>query len=217
MSEVFGLLSIGLAFFVVAVSPGPANIANATTAMCYGRKTSVTFALGLTSGLLFWGIIAATGLGTVLQTSVYLLMALKVLGGCYLLWLAWLSIKAVLNPDIDQASNVDKQTSLSSWFVKGLIINISNPKTVIAWMAALSMGMDSQSNVSMLIAGVAVCLLVGLLTNLMYSMLFSVRGVMNSYQKFHRWINGIAAALFALGGVKLTSSAFESVDVSVSQ
>ncbi|WBA13676.1 hypothetical protein [Salinivibrio proteolyticus] len=38
MTDVLSLVSIGFAFFVVAVSPGPANISNATVAMSKGRK-----------------------------------------------------------------------------------------------------------------------------------------------------------------------------------
>lgn len=36
MIDLVSLASIGMAFFVVAVSPGPANISNATVAMSHG-------------------------------------------------------------------------------------------------------------------------------------------------------------------------------------
>ncbi|WP_227986288.1 hypothetical protein [Salinivibrio sp. VYel1] len=70
MTGVLSLVSIGFAFFVVAVSPGPANISNATIAMSKGRKVSLVYGAGLSIGLLFWGIVAASGLGVVLQGSV---------------------------------------------------------------------------------------------------------------------------------------------------
>ena len=91
-------LAIGLAFFLVAASPGPANIANAVLAMDRGRGASFRFSLGLTAGIAVWGVVAATGLGAVLQTSAMLLSALKILGGAYLLYLAWQSGRAAL-PD----------------------------------------------------------------------------------------------------------------------
>lgn len=49
------LLTVGLAFWVVAASPGPANIANASVAMQHGRKSSLIFGAGLSVGLMFWG------------------------------------------------------------------------------------------------------------------------------------------------------------------
>jgi len=36
--EMLYLLSIGLAFFIIAISPGPANISNAAVAMSHGKK-----------------------------------------------------------------------------------------------------------------------------------------------------------------------------------
>jgi threonine efflux protein len=55
MIDLFSLFSIGLAFFAIAVSPGPANISNATIAMSQGRKTSLVYGAGLSTGLVFWG------------------------------------------------------------------------------------------------------------------------------------------------------------------
>ena len=36
-----GLIAVALAFFVVTVSPGPANPSNAAIAMAHGRRTSL--------------------------------------------------------------------------------------------------------------------------------------------------------------------------------
>lgn len=92
----FSLFSIGLAFFVIAISPGPANISNAMVAMSQGRKISLIYGAGLSIGLVFWGIIAASGLGIILQSSIYLLMTLKIFGGLYLIWIAFLSAKEAI-------------------------------------------------------------------------------------------------------------------------
>ena len=96
MIDLFSLFSSGIAFFVIAVSPGPANISNATIAMSKGRRTSLIYGAGLSTGLVFWGIVAASGMGAILQNSVYLLMALKIFGGLYLLRLAYLSVKETM-------------------------------------------------------------------------------------------------------------------------
>ncbi len=208
MIDLLSLLMIGLAFFVVAVSPGPANISNAVIAMSYGRKASLIYGAGLSSGLVFWGIIAASGMGAVLQSSVYLLMALKFLGGLYLLWLAYLSGKSAFKSQSDSAENTSQAISSKKWFIRGFILNVSNPKTVIAWLAALSVGLDTGDSMYALASGVAVCILVGFLTNAMYSLVFSVSGVMKSYQIISRWVNGIASVLFATAGIGLIRSAF---------
>ena len=208
MLDPFSLFMIGLSFFVVAVTPGPANISNAIIAMKRGRKISLIYSAGLSFGLVFWGVIAASGMGAVLQSSVYLLMLLKVFGGLYLLWLAYLSGKSAFNPQVENINDPSNIPTAKKWFIRGFLLNISNPKTVIAWLAALSVGLDAGDNIHALVAGVLVCVFVGFSVNAMYSLVFSFSGVMNIYQRISRWINGIASALFTIAGIGLIRSAF---------
>lgn len=207
--DTLSLLTIGFAFFIVAVSPGPANISNATIAMSKGRKVSLVYGVGLSMGLLLWGIVAVSGMGAVLQGSVYLLMLLKVAGGLYLLWLAYLSYKESMKPTGKIAQGEMKETSYTRWFLRGVVLNASNPKTVIAWLAALSVGMGTNDDFYSLMAALLVCMVAGLLVNMMYSLLFSIGGVMNGYQRVKRWVDRCVAGLFALAGVGLIRSAFQ--------
>jgi threonine efflux protein len=206
--DILSLLSIGLAFFVIAVSPGPANITNATIAMSQGRRTSLIYGAGLSTGLVFWGIVAASGMGAILQSSIYLLMALKVFGGLYLIRLAYLSGREALKPESNSIEVIDKSASSKSWFFRGFIMNISNPKTVIAWMAALSVGLGSNDGYLSLLSGLVVCIVVGFAANSMYSICFSYGGVMNWYQRASRWVNGVTSLLFSIAGIGLFRSAF---------
>lgn len=206
--DLFSLASIALAFFVVAVSPGPANISNATLAMSRGRRASLIYGAGLSTGIVFWGVIAATGLGVVLQTSLYLMMVLKVLGGLYLIWLAYLSGKEAVRPSADFLTINRDSCSYLNLFIKGILLNVSNPKTVIAWMAALSIGLNSNGSAVALIFGMGVCTIVGFSTNALYSIVFSFGGVMSWYQGVKRWVDGAVSGLFALAGAGLIRSAF---------
>jgi threonine efflux protein len=93
MENIESYLAIAVAFFIVTVSPGPANIAVATVAMHSGRTAWLLFGLGLSVGLAFWGAVAATGLGVVVQSTTTLLTLLKLFGGAYLS--GWQSSQAV--------------------------------------------------------------------------------------------------------------------------
>lgn len=204
MFDMSAILASGLAFFVVAASPGPANISNATIAMSHGRKASLIYGTGLVCGVMFWGLIAVSGLGAVLQSSVYVLMVLKVLGGVYLLWLAYLSGKAAYHGE----TSAYRLSGQNKWFVRGLLLNISNPKTVIAWLAALTVGMQPGDGMMVLLTNFAVCTLAGAIAIVLHSLAFSMRRVMSAYQRFSRWISGVVAGLFALAGLGLIRSAF---------
>ncbi|XWN33215.1 MAG: LysE family translocator [Devosia sp.] len=197
------LIAVALAFFVVTVSPGPANIAVATVAMSAGRRRGLLFGAGLSCGLAFWGVIAATGMGTVLQASETALIALKVLGGLYLLWLAIQSGRSALKPSTAAPVCV----SDGRWFVRGLVLNLSNPKAVVAWMAALSMGLGVGDGGAHVIAATLVCFALGFANYAGYAMAFSLSGFMAGYQRLRRWIDGAVAALFAAAGFGLIRSA----------
>lgn len=202
--DLISLVSTGLAFFIVAISPGPATISNATIAMNHGRKVSFVYGAGLSFGLVLWGVVAATGMGAVLQGSLYLLTVLKILGGMYLLWLAIQTARSAWTPD-------NKFVTVSGgkrWFLRGLLLNTSNPKSVIAYMAALSIGLGTNAGNSSLVAATLVCMVMGFVANGLYSFLFSMKGMMFGYQRVRRKVDGVVAVLFSIAGIGMIRSAF---------
>ncbi len=76
-------------YLVAVVTPGPANLAIMGTAMNEGRKRAMIIALGIFTGSFTWAIAAALGLAAVLTRYGEVLQILKVLGGLYMLWLAF--------------------------------------------------------------------------------------------------------------------------------
>lgn len=207
MTEPAGYLAIALAFFVVAASPGPANIANAVIAMDRGRAASLRFGAGLTFGIAVWGLVAATGLGAVLQSSVVVLSTLKILGAAYLFWLAWQSGRDAMKPRT-APDKVAESSRGRTWFWRGVVMNLSNPKTVVAWMAALAVGLTAHASAGALAIGVAVCVAVALVVNAAYTLIFSMDGMMAVYQRVRRAVGLAVAGLFAVAGLGLLRSAF---------
>ncbi|MEL7542997.1 MAG: LysE family translocator [Pseudomonadota bacterium] len=197
------LLAIALAFFVVTVSPGPANLSLAAVAMSVGRRAGLHMSLGLALGLAFWGVIAATGFGALLHASSTALTVLKVAGALYLIWLAWCSARSALAP----TPHVSVSTTGGRWFWRGLVLNLSNPKAVVAWMAALSMGLAHDAATSALTTATLVCMTLGLVNYVAHAMVFSLPRIMETYTRFRRQVEATVAALFALAGLALLRSA----------
>lgn len=203
-----GLLTIFGTFFVVAVSPGPATLAVSTISAASGRRNGMIFGTGLAFGLAFWGIVAATGLGAILQTTTQLMVALKIAGGFYLLWLAYGSARAAMR--MGKVRDDANETALKSnerWFARGLVLNLSNPKAVVAWMAALSVGLGTDDGLLSLTIATFGCALIGVLIYAAYAVAFSLPSVKQGYAWFRRWIDGMVAALFALASFALIRSA----------
>lgn len=209
MIEWTGLFAIFATFFVVAVSPGPAILAVSTVSASSGRRSGMLFGAGLGLGLAFWGAVAATGLGAVLQTTTQLLIALKIAGGLYLLWLAYGSARSAMRDG--EASGYGAETSRASggrWFMRGLVLNLSNPKAVVAWMAALSVGLGADDGLASVTVATLGCVVIGFTIYATYAAAFSLAAIMQGYARLRRWIDGAVAALFALAGIALLRSAF---------
>ena len=203
MSDLSSLAAIAAAFVIVTVSPGPANLGCASVAMARGRKVGVQFALGLALGLTVWGLLAAAGMGAVLEASEWALMVLKLLGGAYLLYLAWSSARSAVAPKTE----VVAADGTGRWFYRGLLLNLTNPKAVFAWLAALAVGLDAADGLGMVAIATAICAVIGVLNYLGWAFVFSTQRMMAVYLRVRRWIDGAVAALFAAAGLGLIRSA----------
>ena len=73
--------------FVATSTPGPAVLFIMTNATLHGWRKAVFAALGNIAGLLCLGIIAVTGLGTILNTSEIIFNMIKYMGAAYLIYL----------------------------------------------------------------------------------------------------------------------------------
>ena len=200
------LTNIGIvsaAFFVAAASPGPATLAVAAVSMSSGRRIGLTFGLGLSIGLSFWGLVAATGLGALLQTSAAALTFLKIGGGAYLVWLAFVSGRSATRASEPTAKPNDGRQSFSA----GLLLNLLNPKAVFAWMAVLALGIGNSAATLDFFVATALCSILGLLIYTFYAVLFSIPHAMRLYRRIRRWFEGMVAVLFALAGFGLLRSA----------
>ncbi|MEM9277910.1 MAG: LysE family translocator [Pseudomonadota bacterium] len=203
MLEVSNLITVTVAFFIAAASPGPATLAVATVSMDGGRWSGIKFALGLSVGLAFWGIIAATGVGAVLQTSGEALVLMKLLGGGYLLWLAYKSAQSAAYASEGEIDLVVERRE----FVRGLLLNLLNPKAVFGWMAVLALGLGDDSSSAQVAAATMTCMVIGLLIYTFYALMFSTSGAMAVYRKIRRWVEGAVAGMFAIAGFGLIRSA----------
>lgn len=203
MIDIAPLGATAAAFFLVAVSPGPANIACASVAMSRGRPAGLRFGLGLAIGLAFWGLLAATGMGAVLQASETALIVMKLLGGAYLLWLAFASARSAARPQKMASVELGHQR----WVWRGLLLNLTNPKAVFAWMAALAVGLDPSDGMASVALATLICGALGMVNYAGWAILFSTSSAMALYNRLRRGIDAAVATLFAFAGIGLIRSA----------
>lgn len=119
---------------LLALAPGPDNIFVLTQSALYGKFSGLFVTLGLCTGLVVHTTAVALGISVVFQASALAFTALKTVGACYLVYLAWQAFRAA-SADIDTRRS--SRQSYGSLYRRGIIMNITNPKVSIFFLAFL--------------------------------------------------------------------------------
>ena len=134
-SALFFIASAGL-----ALSPGPDNVFVLAQSALNGRKAGLLVTLGLCTGLLLHSAAVAFGVATVIKNTEYGFLIIKLLGAAYLSYLAVQLFKA--KPmSLGSTQNADSSAKL---YRRGIIMNITNPKVAIFFLAFLPQFTDPE-------------------------------------------------------------------------
>ncbi len=124
---------------LLALAPGPDNIFVLTQAAQNGRLAGLMVTLGLCSGLLVHTSAVALGLAAVIQASAVAFSVLKFMGAGYLFYLAWQAFRAGGGSDaVLRVASIRKR----SLYLRGIIMNVTNPKVSIFFLAFLPQFVD---------------------------------------------------------------------------
>ena len=131
-------LETTIAFFSVSVllalTPGPDNVFVLLQSAMRGRAAGMLVVLGLCTGLLVHTTAVALGLAAVFAASAIAFTVLKFIGAAYLLYLAWQAFHA---PAGVASAGKAEHMSGRQMYARGIIMNLTNPKVAIFFLAFL--------------------------------------------------------------------------------
>lgn len=122
------------ASIALGLAPGPDNIFVLTQSALHGRKAGLIVTLGLCTGLLVHTTAVSFGVAAVFQASNLAFNTLKALGVLYLLYLAWQTFGAQV-ARLGEA--VTTRPSFRALYLRGMVMNITNPKVAVFFLAFL--------------------------------------------------------------------------------
>lgn len=202
-----GIILAYSAFLLTIISPGPNMLAVIGTSMSVGRSSGIALALGVAAGSFVWAMLTVVGLSALLATFAWALIVIKIFGGLYLLWLAFKSFKAAAShQDINAMELAGGKRSKFGYAKRGLIVQMTNPKAALAWIAIISLGLPADAPVwvgSVIVAGTVV---LSLLIYGFYAVAFSTSIMVRLYARARRYIQATLGAFFAFAGIKLLLS-----------
>ncbi|MDZ7770320.1 MAG: LysE family translocator [Woeseiaceae bacterium] len=126
------------AFFAISVllalSPGPDNLFVLTQSAMSGPRAGLAVTLGLCTGLIVHTTAVAVGVAAIVQASAVAYTAIKLAGAGYLLYLAWLAFTAAPTDEVEGGA---PRLQLRRLYGRGIIMNVTNPKVSIFFLAFL--------------------------------------------------------------------------------
>ena len=128
-----GFIAYSAALAIAVAIPGPGITALVARALGSGFRSSLFMALGLVVGDLIYLTAVVLGLALVAQTFGTIFLVIKWAGVAYLAFLAWSFWRTGITAEIVNA----RRGTGGAWasFVAGLVVTLSNPKTMIFYLA----------------------------------------------------------------------------------
>jgi threonine/homoserine/homoserine lactone efflux protein len=121
--------AFALAALLIELTPGPNMTYLAIVSVSNGWRAGFATVAGVALGLAAIGLIAALGVAAVIQSSQTLYEILRWAGVFYLLWLAYEGWRGEMAQE--------EAPTGASYFLRGLVTNLLNPKAAVFYVAVL--------------------------------------------------------------------------------
>ena len=206
MLSVETIVTFSVASVALGLAPGPDNIFVLTQSALHGRSAGIAVMLGLCTGLIGHSLAVAFGVAAIFQTSAIAFSVLKVVGAAYLLYLAWKAFRASVEKlDGEECGEV----GLWKLYRRGIIMNITNPKVSIFFLAFLPQFVDAKRgpvSLQILALGGLFVLATILVFGSIALLAGTLGGWLNRSARTQRILNRVAGTVFVCLALKLATA-----------
>ena len=122
--------TVAFAHLLAAMSPGPSFVLSVRTASSEGLRPALALAAGFGLGAALWATAALLGLAVLFEAAPWLLVGLKVVGGAYLVWIAWQLWRHAREP-MPMVEPGAAPRGMVAAGRQGLLTQLANPKVSI--------------------------------------------------------------------------------------
>lgn len=119
-------IGLGIAY---AASPGAVNTEAIRRGVTHGARSTLMVETGSLIGDSFWALLALTGV-TVFAHYLAIQVVLGIVGGCFLLRMAWLALHEAL---VRHRSAESKTSTTRGDFATGVVFGLANPFGLAFW------------------------------------------------------------------------------------
>ena len=135
LPDVSVILTIALAAFVLAITPGPDMALFVSRTMSHGKAHGFAAVLGTSTGIAVHTALVAFGISVLIVAAPTAFWVLKIVGALYLVWLAIQAVRS--GGGLLVARDNERQPSFLGSYMTGLAINLTNPKVALFFVTFL--------------------------------------------------------------------------------
>lgn len=185
---------------LLAIAPGPDSFLTLRATVVGGRARGLMTTAGIAVANVVQGLLAATGLGTVLLHAEPVFLTIRWAGVAYLTWLGISAIRDALRRDASvwAVGSGPATVTAGRAFRQGFVCNITNPKVLAFNLAVLPQFIGDDQGLPVLLAYALTLVAIGTLVLLVLVQLGSVAAARLARPGFRRGIDG-ATGVVMLG------------------
>jgi threonine/homoserine/homoserine lactone efflux protein len=154
---------------VLLLVPGPAVLYVVTRSIEMGRSGGLASVAGITTGTVAHVALATAGLSSLILASTIAFDSVKYVGAAYLFLLG---IRRLLGRGLEQAEEEAVPRTRRRAYTQGIVVNLTNPKTIVFVFAFIPQFVDPQAHhawLQVLVLGLSFALL-GCFSDSMYAL-----------------------------------------------
>jgi len=195
-----GFVVLTVAHLLAAASPGPDFAYVTRQSLVHGRRAGLLASLGIALGLSIHIVYSAAGLAAVIAHSVHWMVAIKIAGGAYLLWLGIQGLRSSAHVAVPEAAIRAAAASPLRQIGGGFLCNALNPKAPIYFLALFTVVLSPDLPSLTLIAYGAWIMVLQWLWFSLVATVFTHRAIRDRLLGVRHWIDrAFGAVLIALG------------------
>jgi threonine/homoserine/homoserine lactone efflux protein len=202
-----GFAVITVVHLLAAASPGPDFAFVTRQSLVYGRRAGLLASVGIALGLAIHIVYSAAGLAAVIAHSAQWMTIIKLVGGCYLLYLG---IRGLLSkPTSKVVSGAEARTvSDQPWRIVagGFLCNAFNPKAPIYFLALFTVVLSPDLPVAWLVIYGTWLMILQWLWFSLVATVFAHRVVRDRLQSLGHWIDRTFGLAMVLLGLRVLTS-----------
>ena len=204
MEPVTALAGLLGALLVGSASPGPSFVLVARTAVARSRRDGVAAALGMGVDAVVFTMLVLLGLTAVLARVPLLFTGVKLLGGLWLLLLAWRLWQGATAPLALAGGGAEPPNPAAS-FRTGLVTQVTNPKTAIYYGSVFAALLPQHPPSWLVLVLPPLVFVMEAGWYVLVAVLFSSGGPRAAYLRGKRWVDRTASAVMGLLGLRLVA------------